>query len=242
MQILISDRDKDGGLAENNATKAKIKAVFDKLSGKTVAADSLKDIPNADKLQKVQPEDLVLISFAGHGYASREGLFYLIPYDIGVNSGGLEGALQKSISTDELSLWLRDIDAGEMIMIVDACHSAAAVQGDGFKPGPMGSRGLGQLSYDKGMKILTATQAQRGTGLKDLQHGLLTYSLIVNGIENGMADVQPKDNQLFSTEWLEFAVKDVPTTYEKIQREMQGLLIDGKPRSDIIVFEGQKAT
>src|SRR3989440_4366623 len=43
--------------------------------------------------------------------------------------------------------------------VVDACHSSASVQGEGFKPGPMGSRGLGQLSYDKGMRILTSTQS-----------------------------------------------------------------------------------
>ena len=44
-------------------------------------------------------------------------------------------------------------------MIVDACHSAASVDEAGFKPGPMGSRGLGQLAYDKGMRILAASQA-----------------------------------------------------------------------------------
>ena len=56
---------------------------------------------------------------------------------------------------------LRDVDAGDLVLIVDACHSAAAIEGTDFKPGPMGSRGLGQLSYDKGMRILTATQADR---------------------------------------------------------------------------------
>ena len=55
---------------------------------------------------------------------------------------------------------LRDVDAGELALIVDDCHSAAAIEGTDFKPGPMGSRGLGQLSYDKGMRILTATRSR----------------------------------------------------------------------------------
>ena len=51
------------------------------------------------------------------------------------------------------------VDAGELAMVVDACHSAAAVQQPGFKPGPLGGRGLGQLAYDKGMRVLAASQA-----------------------------------------------------------------------------------
>jgi hypothetical protein len=41
-----------------------------------------------------------------------------------------------------------------MAIIIDACHSAASFEGEGFKPGPMGSRGLGQLAYDKRIRIL----------------------------------------------------------------------------------------
>jgi WD40 repeat protein len=228
---LVSDYDNAGKLSENNATKAKIKAVLDKLAGKMVSNNALRGVPNVELLRKVLPEDLVLIAFSGHGYANREGIFYLVPYDIGASaSGGLGSVLTKSISSDELSLWLRDVDAGEMMMIVDACHSAAAVQGKDFKPGPMGSRGLGQLSYDKGMRILTATQADNvALELGNLQHGLLTYSLVKNGIELGLADYQPKDSKLFSNEWLGFSVKDVPLLYEKAAKgELKDLLIEGK--------------
>ncbi|MBX3288182.1 MAG: caspase family protein [Acidobacteria bacterium] len=242
---LISDRDKAGQRTENNATKNKIKAVLDILAGRTVERNALDGVKNIELIRQARPEDMVLIAFAGHGYADKQGVFYIVPSDIGTdNSSGLAGALGKSISSDELSMWLRDIDAGEMIMIVDACHSAAAVQGQGFKPGPMGSRGLGQLSYDKGMRILTATQADNvALELGELQHGLLTYSLINNGIIKGMADTVPRDKQLYSSEWLEFAVSDVPELYRKIKDgEVRGVLIDGaKPRSDIITFEGQKS-
>src|SRR6266850_4028036 len=105
----------------------------------------------------------------------------MLPTDIGESSGRTvsDELLRRSISSDELSLWLRDVDAGEMVMIVDACHAASAVEGKDFKPGPMGSRGLGQLAFDKGMKILTATQAANAaieTG-GSIGHGLLTFAL-----------------------------------------------------------------
>ena len=41
-------------------------------------------------------------------------------------------------------------------MIVDACHGVAA---EGFKPGPIGSRGLAPLAYGKGMHILAASKS-----------------------------------------------------------------------------------
>jgi len=37
-----------------------------------------------------------------------------------------------------------------MVIVVDTSHSAATVEEPGFKPGPMESRGLGQLVYSGG--------------------------------------------------------------------------------------------
>jgi hypothetical protein len=80
------------------------------------------------------------------------------------------------ISSDDLSRWLRDVDAGELDMIIDSCFSASAAETPTFKPGPMGSRGLGQLSYDKGMRILAATQAN-DVALESSKLGLSTMFL-----------------------------------------------------------------
>jgi uncharacterized caspase-like protein len=107
------------------------------------------------------------------------------------------------VSSDELSRWLRDVDAGELVMIVDACHSAAAIANTDFKPGPMGSRGLGQLSYDKGMRILTATQADNvALEANKVRQGLLIYALLEDGLRAWQADYKPKDKSILLTEWL----------------------------------------
>jgi uncharacterized caspase-like protein len=220
---LLSDygkKDNNRILNEPSATKANFHLVLDLLSGKPATAQMLKAIPNAGRIQKVNPEDLVLISFSSHGYADNSGEFYFFPYDIGNGDGRAinDSLLKKAISSAELSLWLRDVDAGEMVMIVDACHSAATVEGEGFKPGPMGSRGLGQLAYDKGMRILTASQADDVALESDLiKQGLLTYALVRDGIEAGQADFKPKDKIITVAEWLAYGVDRVPKLYEEVK-------------------------
>jgi len=126
--------------------------------------------------------------------------------------------MKRCVSSEELSLWLRDVDAGEMVMIADACHSAATVDVEGFKPGPMGSRGLGQLAYDKGMRILTSTQADDVALESELiKQGLLTYALTHDGIEAGQADFKPKDKTITLAEWLEYGVSREPALYEEVK-------------------------
>jgi WD40 repeat protein len=226
---LISDYQfKDGQViaTEKTATKANIKAVLDLLAGKAVDPEVVKSIPNADKIREATPDDFVIISFSSHGYADTQGNFYFIPYDVGPGPKREINAelLSHCISSDELSLWLRGVDAGEMVMLVDACHSAAAVQGEGFKPGPMGSRGLGQLSYDKGMRILTSTQSDDVALETDFtQQGLLSYALTHDGIANGDADFKPRDKQIMLAEWLEYGVERVPKLYSEIEQKSGAL-------------------
>jgi WD40 repeat protein len=228
---LISDwEDRNGKrvVTQRDATKTNFKAVLDLLAGRTVSEDRKRMIPGSEALKQAKPDDLVLILFSSHGYADSNGVFYFIPYDIGPGTCKLftDAVRQGSISSEELSLWVRDIDAGEMTLIVDACHSTAAIEAAGFKPGPMGSRGLGQLAYDKGMRILTATQADNvaieSTATPDgktIQHGLLTYSLLEHGLSAGNADFKPADRKIFLSEWLEFGVTDVPRLFALLQTQ-----------------------
>lgn len=220
---------------EKVATKARIKAVFDILAGKSVDTAQMVGIANAARLRAADPDDLVLVSFSGHGYADGHGGFYLVPHDVGdgaksriaeltgeralelASSQGRQSILRRCISNDELGLWLRDVDAGDLALIIDACQSAA-VTGEGFKPGPMGSRGLGQLAYDKGLRILAATQEDNvALEVRSLQQGLLTYALVVNGLESREADFNPKDGVIGLAEWLQYAVERVPTLFGEMR-------------------------
>jgi WD40 repeat protein/uncharacterized caspase-like protein len=247
---LISDYASEGGrkqsprvLKETAATKRNFEAVLDLLAGRKVDEEVLKGIPNASQLRRATPEDLVIVSFSSHGYADERGRFFLFASDTG-KSGELRDALGRAISSDELGAWLRDVDAGELILVVDACHSAASVQGEGFKPGPMGSRGLGQLSYDKGMRILTSTQADDvalESGL--IEQGLLTYALTRDGLEAARADFRPKDARITVAEWLAYGVERVPALYAEVERKLAEMkaapapaALDGDGQARVVVF------
>jgi uncharacterized caspase-like protein len=149
-------------------------------------------------------------------------MFYLIPSDSGATDGRRidKSLFSRWVSSDELAEWLREVDAGELAMIVDTCHSAATVEAPGFKPGPMGSRGLGQLAYDKGMRILAASQANDvALESEKVKQGLLTYALVKEGLEEGkaVAAAAQNNNQVALEQWLQYGVDRVPTLVDDIR-------------------------
>jgi hypothetical protein len=207
---------------ERPATKANIEAVLRVLAGKPVDEKMRQAVPNIERIKPARPEDVLVISVSSHGIRDRNGNFYLVPHDVGAGRGLSQTAalLQHCISSDELSEWLRDVDAGEMAMIVDACQSEAAIKTGDFKPGPMGSRGLGQLAFDKRMKILAASEAT-GKAYEDPNRRLsyVTSALIEEGLNARLADRQPKDGQITLQEWFAYAVERVPRILEAAQVE-----------------------
>ena len=125
---LISDKPISTG-ARHQADKQHVKAVLDRLAGQPVEVGlELGRIPQA------APEDLLILSFSSHGLVDERGQFYLLPHDTGPGSQRhvTPRLLRRAISTEELARWLRDIDAGELILIVDACRAAAAVETEGI--------------------------------------------------------------------------------------------------------------
>jgi hypothetical protein len=217
---LLSPASSAGGVSPaSQATKPIVRAVLDALAGKPRDA-LLASVAGADQLAAATPDDAVFVLFSGHGHAGPRGAFYLLGADTGPGVGKTvdDALLRRSISSDELSTWIKPVDAGAITMVIDACHSAAAVEAEGFKPGPMGSRGLGQLAYDKGIRILTASQADDVALESDrLQHGLLTHALINEGLDAGRADHLPRDQRIELTEWLAFGVLRVPQLYREIK-------------------------
>jgi WD40 repeat protein len=216
---LISAESGDAKL--DQATKANIEGALALLAGKEEAyreriRSAIGSIAN--ELRKVTPDDLVILAFSGHGYTDPQARFYLLPSDSGTDEltdALLPKVLPKFISSDELSQWLKNVDAGEMVVLIDSCHSAASVP-EGFKPGPMGDRGLGQLAYDKGMQILAATQADNvALESEKLGQGLLTYALVDDGLKARKAAHEGKGDITISS-WLRFAEKRVPELYDDI--------------------------
>jgi Caspase domain len=173
-------------------------------------ADGLKELKalgiDGSMLEESRPDDIIIFSFSGHGWAAPGGDFYLIPQDGVWDAGSETPVVESLISAAELSGWFSLIRAAEIVLVIDACHSGATVDSGRFKPGPMGDAGLGQLAYDKGIRILAATQAN-DVAMEDdkLRHGRLSYALAAVGqaLDNpqGFSDLD-EDKKLRLDEWL----------------------------------------
>jgi WD40 repeat protein len=206
---------------EGEATKAQIAAVFDRLAGRPVPAATLRSIPGAEQFQPANADDLVVVSLSTHGARDKAGEFYMAPHDIG--RGGGASDFRRWISSRDLALWLRGVDAGAITLIVDACHSAATITTPGFKPGPLGSRGLGQLAYDKGMQVIAASGVDSVAIESDeTRQGFLSYALAVEGLTAEKADWNPPDGAIPISEWLAYGVRRVPGLQRELARRVDG--------------------
>ncbi|MEY4237895.1 MAG: hypothetical protein RL339_496 [Pseudomonadota bacterium] len=166
---------------------------------------------DASQLDNATPDDIVIISFSGHGWADQRGNFYLVPEDGKWLVGDPLPDTDSLFSAADLTMWMRAIKAGEIAFIIDACHSGASVDSGGFKAGPMGDPGLGQLAFDKGIRILAATQANDvALESANLSQGLLTAAL-GKGLtpQGGPADLNG-DRKITLDEWLRYAVQELP--------------------------------
>jgi uncharacterized caspase-like protein len=178
---------------------------------------------------RVKPEDAVVVYFAGHGTA-QQNQFYLIPHDLGytgarnqIEAPAMQSILSRSISDRELERSFEGVDAGQFLLVIDACNSGQALEAAEKRRGPMNSRGLAQLAYEKGMYVLTAAQSyQAAMEAAKLGHGYLTYALVEEGLKTAAADIQPADGQVFLKEWLDYATQRVPQMQEEKLKEGQG--------------------
>jgi uncharacterized caspase-like protein len=189
----------------------------------------------AELAKKTQPEDSVIVYFAGHGLAEG-GKFYLIPHDIGVGNPAKQPSsattrtnlnpllAARGISDAELEDAFEGVDAGQLMMIIDACNSGQALGGEREGRGPMNSKGLAQLAYYKGMYVLTAAQSfQAALEASHVGHGLLTYALVMEGLSQAAADGEPKDGTIHVREWLDYATERVPEMQIDKMKAARGL-------------------
>lgn len=202
-------------------TKATIQAAL-RLLGPGDRATDLATLAKAGidgrGLAVATPDDAVIVTFSGHGWADARGNFYLLPADAQWADSAQLPVTASLLSSAELADALQRVDAREMALVIDACHSAASVDSIGFKPGPMGDPGLGQLAWDKGIRILAAA-GRDDVAMEDQtrRHGLLTYALAHDGIDDqgfGQADLNG-DKRIMLDEWLRFALARLPALSEQ---------------------------
>jgi len=104
----------------------------------------------------------------------------------------------------------KGLQAQQIALVFDSCHSGKVLEGEEWRVGPMNSRGLAQLAWEKGMEILTASQSDEFAMENNrLGHGILTYCLL-----EGFDKAPYEDNKLYSDVWLEYAANEVHNVFE----------------------------
>lgn len=186
-------------------------------------------------LDRALPDDLVIISYSGHGFADASGHFSFVTSNASWPRNTQAPVPGTVLDTERVVQLLSRVTAGELAFIIDACHSGAAVDTPDFKPGPMGDPGLGQLAYDKNMRILAATQpGNLAMESASLGQGLLTAAL-ADGLGPHAVEADHDGNgKLGLDEWLSYAVDRLPALAEESR-------VRGKPlaaRGFDLVFTG----
>ena len=111
----------------------------------------------------------------------------------------------------------------QLLLVIDACNSGQALYATDERRGPMNTKGLAQLAYEKGMYVLTASQSDGAAfESKKLEHSYLAYALLEEGIKAGAADADG-NGQIFLNEWFNYATDRVPTMRTKKEQTRKQL-------------------
>lgn len=180
-----------------------------------------------ESLATSDKEDIVVITFSGHGTDTHE----LVTYD-----ADIANLPTTCISLDELSAWLAKIPARQVICILDCCFSggmgAKALQVDTVSRSVQSADDLlKQLSGD-GRIILTASLAdEKAWENGRLGHGLLTYYLLqaLQGVE----EVQ-KSGKISFYRLLEYVVEKVTDGATALGKPQHPLLL-GKIEGEMVL-------
>lgn len=217
-------------LTNELATKRNILLALGRLAGTNTGPLPPEAPPLLSKIGPSQPEDVVVVYFSGHGKAVKDR-FYLIPYDLGykgsrmkLDAAGLDTMLAHSVSDEELEAALQTLDADQLLLIIDACNSGQAVESEEKRRGPMNTRGLAQLAYEKGIYVLTASQGMEVAFESEaLKHSYLAYALLEDGLKTGLADGNG-DGNIFLKEWFDYANDRVPQIRRKRNQQSKELV------------------
>ena len=199
----------------------------------TILLDSLASAPAIEESiargirPQVMPEDILIVYFAGHGYAIEEEdgwEWYLLPYTDAWNAptATKEMIRHHGISSRSLMASLTETEARRVFLILDSCRSGAVIEAVATPEGralddAVGQKALRRLARVGGIHILAASRADEDAAeLNSVPHGALTY-LVLEGI-GGAAD-ENKDRSISVQELISYATEEMPLLSRRLRQE-----------------------
>lgn len=175
-------------------------------------------------IARAKPEDVFIFYYAGHGTLNEENgeRFYLVPANVTQLYGDPGQLHAKAISGDELKNSFTRIKAQKQIMIMDACHSGAAVTAVASartRAAPSDEKAMANLARSSGIAILASSGTeQKATEFDELKHGIFTYALLE--ALDGKAD-RGGDNLITVNEIKLYIDQRVPELTQQFRRKAQ---------------------
>jgi WD40 repeat protein len=167
--------------------------------------------------KKSKPEDLLLIFFAGHGEVNKDNQLILLTSE----ASREEAPNYSGITIKELLEKLAIVPAGKRILLLDACHSGAAIEeitaklrdAEEAEKQSQKLKQLENLASKSGLVIITASSSnQKAMELPQYEHGLMTYALLNTMMnEPTVLDV---DNNLQLANWFQETERTVSRIME----------------------------
>jgi WD40 repeat protein len=199
--------------------------IYDKKATKSNISKGLKT------LKSIQPQDTVILYFAGHGDSIKDSWFFL-PHEL--KSSSEQSVQRQGVSSAKFKEHISQIGANKIVLLFDACKSGAAM--DVFSEFS-NKKSMALLSRSTGIHIATSTTGEQyASELPELGHGVFTYALL-KGLK-GVADKKPKDGSVTITEILGFITRYVPFLNHKYETGSQTPVVTSRG-SNFVVYKKQ---
>lgn len=187
--------------------------------------------------QSHPPPDVLVVFFAGHGYAVREEgkrggwEWYLLPYTNAWNAnrasladraGKIRIVRGHGMSSQRLMQALTKTEAKHVFLILDSCRSGAVIEAVSSPAGrelddAVGQKTLRKIGRVGGIHILAASRADEdAVELVSEPHGALTY-LILEGIR-GAAD-DDRNRRVSVGEIIGYVAREMPLLSRRLRKE-----------------------
>jgi uncharacterized caspase-like protein len=157
---------------------------------------------------------------AGHGETLQDK-WYFIPHEL-VYPEREEQVAAKGISSDELAASIREMKAQKVLLLLDSCKSGAAlIAFRGFED----RKALSQLSRSTGVHVISAsTKDQYAAEVKDLGHGVFTYTLL-EGLKGKAA---AGGEAITVRKLMGYVEENLPEVTKQYKREAQYPVVDSR--------------
>lgn len=173
------------------------------------------------QLENASADDVLVLFLAGHGKAI-DGEWYFLPQHVLGDLNDDAAIKRNGLSAGQLAEYLTRSPVQQIVLLIDACNSGAAIGAfDDFDA----RRQLRQLSRQTGVHILTATRADElAPEYTVLGHGVFTRVLIAAFEANrqgGMNGDTNGDGEITVQELGGFLATTVPRLINQLDRMLQ---------------------